>query len=168
MKCTAYLVLICAIAPVCQIAMPASADGIVEKAIIYTKPALAIGLATTLFSSKTEGFERASKATDAVLTSVAIARMIKHAADVNLGSPVAHSFPSGHTAAAFSMATSLAHINPKHKWTYYACAALVGWSTVKTDGHGWADVAGGAALGVTVSKMSISRKGLFLTRVHKF
>lgn len=59
------------------------------------------------------------------------------------------SFPSGHTAAAFSTATSLVLIS--HKWYVvipaYAWASLVGYSRLYLGVHYPSDILGGAILG---------------------
>jgi membrane-associated phospholipid phosphatase len=66
----------------------------------------------------------------------------------------AHSFPSGHTAAAVQGAT---FIQRRYGWTYgvpcYLAAGLVGWSRIEaeSDKHDLLDVAGGAAIGLLVT-----------------
>lgn len=66
----------------------------------------------------------------------------------------AHSFPSGHTAAAFQGA---AFIERRHGWYYglpcYLGAAFVGWSRIEAeaDKHDAIDVFGGAAVGALMS-----------------
>ena len=57
------------------------------------------------------------------------------------------SFPSGHTAGAFSGASYL-HYRYGWKWGLpaYAAAAVVGYSRVEADKHHWYDVVGGAAI----------------------
>lgn len=149
----------------------ASADGMARTAIDCTQPALAIGMVACFASSSdpAKGANRATKAADSVLTSVALARLIKHSTNFDSGTDERHRFPSGHSAAAFAMARHLSKIHPKNKWLYYAGATMVGFSTVKLGTHSWADVAGGAVLGITVSNMSISsHNGLLISRVFKF
>jgi membrane-associated phospholipid phosphatase len=149
-------------------ARPALADGFASKVVSCTRPALGIGFAACLFSSKDEGIEHASRASDAVLLSVGIARLMKKHTDISFDG-FHHSFPSGHAASAFAMATSLSHVYPKKKWIYYTGAALIGWSTVKAGDHAWGDVLGGAALGIAVGKWSMScHGGLLLGHVHRF
>lgn len=62
------------------------------------------------------------------------------------------SFPSGHTASAFAMATVIADCKPQYKWPAYAAAATIGWSRVELGAHRWHDVIAGAALGYYTAK----------------
>ncbi len=71
-----------------------------------------------------------------------------------------HSFPSGHTATAFALATAAA-AGTKSKAlhpVYFGVAALTAWSRVNNDRHWLSDVIGGAAVGILV--------GRFVTRGH--
>ena len=154
-----------------SLATPCLASGLASSAVDGTKPALALGLLACLASSDdmNVGMKRAVKAADATLISVGIARFVKSSADIGLDSKHSHSFPSGHTASAFAMATSLADAHPKQKWLYYAGAALIGWGSYRAGGHDWEDVVGGAALGITVGRLSLkSENGLLLGKVYKF
>jgi membrane-associated phospholipid phosphatase len=67
-------------------------------------------------------------------------------------------FPSGHSAVSFS---SAAFIQRRYGWQAglpaYAVAGYVGWLRVKTDEHDWADVLGGAALGIASSALFTQR-----------
>lgn len=63
-----------------------------------------------------------------------------------------HSFPSGHTAVAFTNATFLQR---RYGWKFgvpaYAVAAYVGWGRVFSKKHHWWDVLAGAAIGAGAS-----------------
>ena len=65
------------------------------------------------------------------------------------------SFPSGHTSAAFSVATVLAERYNKHRWVpwvAYGLAGLVGFSRVPLQSHFPSEVFAGAALGFAISR----------------
>lgn len=57
------------------------------------------------------------------------------------------SFPSGHSAAAFSSAM---FVHRRYGWKPaiipYAMAAVTGWGRVRADAHYWHDILGGAAV----------------------
>ncbi len=146
---------------VSTISVPVTADTQADKVVSATAPALAIGITACLLSSDTKGVDRAARATDAVVLSIGIARGIKQ----TTGS----GFPSGHTAGAFAMASSLSEIHPKQKWIYYAAASFIAYNTVKSGDHTVVEALGGAALGSTIGRMSMtSRDGLLLTKTFKF
>jgi membrane-associated phospholipid phosphatase len=67
-------------------------------------------------------------------------------------------FPSGHTIAAFSVATVVARRYGNHRWVPYAAygmAALVGFSRVSLSAHYLSDVFVGAALGYSISRFTV-------------
>jgi membrane-associated phospholipid phosphatase len=71
------------------------------------------------------------------------------------------SFPSGHTIAAFSVATVFARCYGNHRWVPYAAygmAALVGFSRLSLSAHFASDVFMGAALGYTISRFTVLRQ----------
>jgi membrane-associated phospholipid phosphatase len=172
MKHTSLLIRTLAIALLLvSVTLPALADGFATGAVSATKPALGLGLLACLTSSKdsTEGMQRAMHATDAVLVSVGVAGLLKTSITLNSGSKYEHSFPSGHTAGAFAMATSLADAHPKSKWLYYTGAAVIGWASVKSGGHTWQDVVGGAVLGTAVGRSSVkSDDWMILGKTYRF
>jgi membrane-associated phospholipid phosphatase len=70
------------------------------------------------------------------------------------------SFPSGHAAAAFSIATVFAHRYRRHRWVpwaAYAAAGAISFSRVTTQAHFPSDVFLGAALGFTITEFSVLR-----------
>ena len=70
------------------------------------------------------------------------------------------SFPSGHTIAAFSIATIFAnrYPNPRwHVWLAYGLATLVGFSRVSLQSHFPSDVFAGAALGYAIAHYVVLR-----------
>lgn len=76
-----------------------------------------------------------------------------------------HSFPSGHTTTAFSVATALALIFPRYAVWFYVGALLVGLSRIGVLYHYPSDVVAGAMLGTVltlllynVDKISFNRK----------
>jgi membrane-associated PAP2 superfamily phosphatase len=76
------------------------------------------------------------------------------------GSPLHSSggFPSGHTVAAFSIATIVARRYGNHRWVPYAAygmAALVGFSRLTVAAHFTSDVFIGAALGYSISRYAV-------------
>lgn len=68
------------------------------------------------------------------------------------------SFPSGHTIAAFSVATVVARRYGNHRWVPYVAygmAALVGFSRLSLSAHFLSDVFVGGALGYSISRFSV-------------
>ena len=66
------------------------------------------------------------------------------------------SFPSGHTALAFSAATVLSAYYHEKTWvaiTTFSLASLVGISRIYNDEHWASDVFGGAVLGYTIGRL---------------
>lgn len=71
--------------------------------------------------------------------------------------PTFHSFPSGHTAAAFSLATTLSEAAHR-RWVTalsYGLAGGVGWARVQGDHHWLSDVVGGAILGTATTRATL-------------
>lgn len=66
------------------------------------------------------------------------------------------SLPSGHTAAAFLMATLLSHFYPSVALLAYAWASLIGISRILLGVHYPCDIIAGAALGCIISVLSIN------------
>ena len=74
---------------------------------------------------------------------------LKYGVDEQRPNGGSHSFPSGHTAAAFMGAE---FIRKEYGWAWgtpaYLAAAYVGWSRIETQNHWPHDVYAGAAIGV--------------------
>lgn len=73
------------------------------------------------------------------------------------------SMPSGHTTAAFALATSLAD-DIHRPWAtvgLYTMAGAVGWSRLNDDRHWFSDLVGGAAIGITSAKLVSGRWRIF-------
>ena len=71
------------------------------------------------------------------------------------------SFPSGHTIAAFSVATVVARRYPHHRWlpfVAYGLASVVAFSRVSLSAHFVSDVFFGGALGYSISRFAVLRQ----------
>jgi membrane-associated phospholipid phosphatase len=71
------------------------------------------------------------------------------------------SFPSGHTIAAFSVATVMARRYGRHRWVPYVAyglAGAIGFSRITLSAHFPSDVFMGAALGFSISRFSVLRQ----------
>lgn len=72
------------------------------------------------------------------------------------------SFPSGHAAGAFTIATVFAHVYSDHKWVpwvAYGTAGLIGASRVALGRHFPSDVIAGAIIGNSIGRMALTRDG---------
>ena len=70
-------------------------------------------------------------------------------------------FPSGHTIAAFSVATVIARRYGNHRWVPYVAyglAAVVGFSRLSLSAHFLSDVFMGGALGYSISRFTVLRQ----------
>ncbi len=65
------------------------------------------------------------------------------------------SFPSGHSAAAFYVATYLSHDFPRWRWPLYLWASGVAFSRVYLQRHWPSDVIVGAAVGVAFGRLAV-------------
>jgi membrane-associated phospholipid phosphatase len=71
------------------------------------------------------------------------------------------SFPSGHSMAAFSVATIVAREYRNHKWVPYVAyglAAAVGFSRLTLNVHFLSDIAMGGAIGYSISRFTVLRQ----------
>lgn len=69
------------------------------------------------------------------------------------------SFPSGHTTAAFAVATALSHNvrSPAVKVLLYAGATLTAFARINDDKHWLSDVIAGAAVGTLAARVATRR-----------
>jgi membrane-associated phospholipid phosphatase len=70
------------------------------------------------------------------------------------------SFPSGHTIAAFSIATVVAHRYRNHHWVPYLAyggATAIAFSRLSLSAHFASDIFVGAALGYSISRFAVLR-----------
>lgn len=70
------------------------------------------------------------------------------------------SFPSGHAAGVFSVATVVATRYQKHRWVpwlMYSFASVISFSRVTSNAHFPSDVFLGAALGYTITRFEVMR-----------
>ncbi|MDT0595673.1 phosphatase PAP2 family protein [Glaciecola petra] len=84
---------------------------------------------------------------------------VKHKLDTFVDPADKFSLPSGHTAAAFLMATIFTYFYPSTFFLVYGWAALVGISRVVLRVHYPSDVSIGAILGVSIAICSIEILG---------
>lgn len=74
-----------------------------------------------------------------------------------------HSLPSGHTQVLFTVATFLAFLFPRFKYTFYLGAFFMGFTRVMTRDHFYSDV----LMGLTVGHLSTVVLLYWLTRRNK-
>lgn len=74
------------------------------------------------------------------------------------------SFPSGHSAGAFCIATMASERDPKGASYWYAGASLIAWSRVQTEAHRLPDVVAGAIVGHLIAKAELRSHSPFLLR----
>jgi len=127
--------------------IPAYASDDIELAgeiIRIILPLTAVGM--TVYHDDKEGLIQFSKS---FLTTLGASYALKYSINTERPNGDTHSFPSGHTATAFSGASFLQR---RYGWKYgipaYLAASFVGWTRIESDNHYLKDVLAGAALGV--------------------
>lgn len=89
----------------------------------------------------------------AQLVNGVITRGLKLAVDRQRPSGGGHSFPSGHSSAAFASAAVVgSHFGWRAGLPAYAAAAFIGWTRVRDDAHWLSDVIIGGAVGTVVGR----------------
>src|SRR5258708_460208 len=74
------------------------------------------------------------------------------------------SFPSGHSAAAFAVATVQSSYHPRQAWLWYGGASIIASNRVMLHEHYIHDVLAGAALGYLTARLELSHhRGILLT-----
>lgn len=108
-------------------------------------------------------WNRSLRAGDALLLSTGVTALLKVTVDAPRPDTGAKgSFPSGHTSAAFAVATVQSAFHPADAPYWYFGAALIGSSRVMLGRHRWIDVIGGAAVGYTSGRIAVSGRGILL------
>ncbi|GAA4848009.1 phosphatase PAP2 family protein [Algivirga pacifica] len=106
------------------------------------------GIALTSTFIWRDGQKGTLQFTKAALTSLIISQTLKRGINKERPNGGVHSFPSGHTTAAF---TGAAFLERRYGWKAgipaYLLAGYVGWSRVYANKHDWWDVLGGFVLG---------------------
>jgi membrane-associated phospholipid phosphatase len=134
-------------------AAPARADedSIARTASNSIAPFLVLGSASLLFDGHDKQREITRDAEALAATGLATELLKRTVREKRPNSDARTSFPSGHSSAAFAMATVLAEAHPRTKWLDYGIASTIAWSRVEVGAHRWRDVIAGAALGTLVA-----------------
>lgn len=119
-------------------------------------PFLAVG-ELSLFAGGTNGKGEAVQGAKALIATGLATELLKYTVrEKRPNGDSLDSFPSGHSSAAFAMATALADMKPQYKWEAYGLATTIAWSRIEVGAHHWQDVVAGAALGHFITKQFTS------------
>jgi len=156
-------------------ASPARADSTAHKAAEFLSGPgnlifLGAGIAQPILTDHEHGTGHTLRTIDAIGTSVAateILKLVTH--ESRPDDPHSYdSFPSGHAAAAFALASNLTVYYPHQAPYWYLGAAAISWSRVELGRHRTTDVLAGAALGYWVGKVEAHNKhGLLLSPIFR-
>lgn len=137
-----------------------SGDQFARAASDSIGPYLIAGELTLALDGKKGKQEAVQAAKALVVTGLATQALKAIVRDKRPNSDSLTSFPSGHTSAAFAMATCIADYKPKYKWLAYGTAAIIGWSRVRVHDHEWDEVVAGALLGHYIAKHYTTAKNV--------
>lgn len=162
-------------APLLAAALPAAAQDRTADFLSGngTKVFLAAGLLAPLLRDGKDGTNHFARTGEALVFSTAATYFLKTVTHVRRPDGNGNdSFPSGHTSAAFTIATMEAGFHPNEAPYWYAGAAAIGWSRVKLERHSVADVAVGALIGYSAAQLELRHEigvliSPFLTRSGK-
>jgi len=161
-------------AAVALISPAVRADDSMEKAakiasgsgnVIY----LAAGLGLPLIEDGSHGGVHTARVADALLVTGAITEGLKALTREKRPDTDEHnSFPSGHTSAAFTVATVESAIHPRQGAMWFAGATAIGLSRIKLKRHHTQDVIVGALIGIAVGRLEVaqSRGIVFRQWIH--
>ena len=65
-----------------------------------------------------------------------------------------HSFPSGHSMAAFTLATSLSLLYPRYRLQFYLAALVLSFSRAFITEHYLSDILGTASIGIVIATLT--------------
>lgn len=138
-------------------------DGWMALLSLATTPVPLLALALFLPGRRRERLLRAGVVVGTILAAVALQFLLRRPRPEGvrpvLPQPAFFSFPSGHAAAAFALATMPTLERPRRGWPALLGAVLVSLSRVYLGHHYPSDVLGGAILGTAVAVMAY---GFFL------
>ena len=147
-------------------ATPGSKEWKIDKFLStwFTYGYLAAGQVAPFAEHLHKPMQMALRSGDSELVAVGLAEALKRLTRVPR--PDTHkptSFPSGHTTAAFAMATAESQFNPGSALYWYLGATAISISRIRLYRHHITDVLAGAALGFLATRWELSQpRGLLL------
>ena len=161
------LATLCLVAALC---LPAFAGDAEREAAGYLSDEgvvvfLFAGIGLPLLEGGADGEQQGYRALDALIATAIASEALKRAVAEERpdGSGEKDSFPSLHSAAAFSVAAVQAERHPDEAWLWYSGASLIAASRVPLKRHRVRDVLAGALLGYGIAQWELSEpNGLVL------
>lgn len=83
-----------------------------------------------------------------------------------LGKYKFHSFPSGHTAAAFAFFGTIGFAYRRWAWSFLILASAIGWSRLYVNAHYFSDVLAGVVIGLFFAQLTWERAGPWLNSLR--